>query len=441
MAGTQSQEGEQEAAPGAVPAAEARSLRADLRIIWVDGLAWALMVGMGELYIAAFAVALGLGETVSGLATTVPLLLGASVQLLTPRLLRIAGSQRRFVSICALLQAASFVPMIVCAVAGGMPAWALYGSATLYWAAGLSSNPPWSTWVAQLVPARIRIRYFARRHRMLHVFQVLGLFAGGWILQVFSAAEAPLLGFALVFGFATLSRVYSSVLLSRQGEIEPLPKAARRVGLREYVARFRHGADGRVLVYILSLQFAAYVSAPYFAPYMLETLKFGYLEYMALVASAVAAKFAATPLHGRFAERHGVKALLWLGAIGTLPTSAMWILSDDFRWLLFAQIWAGVAWSAWELATLLTFFEAIPHEERTSVLTCHNFANACAVAAGSLAGAALLQSLGGGATALMWLFGASSLLRVCTLALLRRVGPPPRAADVLENARSFKWSR
>ena len=97
-------------------------LRRDLRTIWVDGLAWSLMVGMGELYIAAFAVALGLGETVSGLVATVPLLLGATVQLLTPRLVVLVGSQRRFVSACALLQALSFVPMLVGAVLDGMPA-------------------------------------------------------------------------------------------------------------------------------------------------------------------------------------------------------------------------------------------------------------------------------------------------------------------------------
>ncbi len=416
------------------------ALRADLRTIWVDGLAWALMVGMGELYIAAFAVALGHGETVAGLVSTVPLLVGATVQLLTPTLVELVGSQRRFVAACALVQAASFLPMLACAILGDMPAWALYGSAAAYWAAGLSSHPPWSTWVATLVPARVRIRYFARRHRMLHVFQVLGLFAGGWILQVCAAAESPLLGFALLFGFATVARVYSSALLARQGEVEPMPRDARRVGFLEYLGRFRHGADGRVLVYILSLQFAAYVSAPYFAPYMLETLELGYLEYMALVASAVAAKFAATPLHGRFAERHGVRALMWLGALGTVPTSAMWILSDDFAWLLCAQVFGGFAWAAWELATLLTFFESIPHEERTSVLACHNFANACAVAGGSLVGAALLSAFGGGATGLMWLFGASSVLRLFTLPLLRRVGPPPSAAAFLENARSFKWS-
>lgn len=416
------------------------AMRRDLRTIWVDGLAWALMVGMGELYIAAFAVALGYGETVAGLVSTVPLLLGATVQLLTPTLVELVGSQRRFVSACAFVQATSFLPMLACAILGDMPAWALYGSAALYWAAGLSSHPPWSTWVATLVPPRVRIRYFARRHRMLHVFQVLGLFAGGWILQVFAAAESPLLGFTLVFGFASVARVYSSVLLARQGEVEPLPRDARRVRFLEYLGRFRHGSDGRVLVYILSLQFSAYVSAPYFAPYMLETLRLGYLEYMALVAAAVAAKFAATPLHGRFAERHGVQALLWLGAIGTVPTSAMWILSDDFAWLLCAQVFAGFAWAAWELATLLTFFESIPHEERTSVLSCHNFANACAVAGGSLAGAALLSAFGGGAQGLMWLFGASSVLRLLTLLLLRRVGPPPSAASVLENARSFKWS-
>ena len=59
-------------------------LRRDLRAIVGDGVAFSVMVGAGESYIPAFALAAGLGEITAGLVATLPMLVGAAFQLVTP---------------------------------------------------------------------------------------------------------------------------------------------------------------------------------------------------------------------------------------------------------------------------------------------------------------------------------------------------------------------
>ena len=68
------------------------------------------MVGIGETYFAAFALALGTGETFAGLVATLPMLAGAALQLATPWCLQRARSYKKWVILCASLQAAASAP-------------------------------------------------------------------------------------------------------------------------------------------------------------------------------------------------------------------------------------------------------------------------------------------------------------------------------------------
>jgi hypothetical protein len=54
-----------------------------------------------------------MGEVVAGLIACVPLLAGAILQLVSPYGVRTLGSYRRWVSACAAVQAASFIPLVV----------------------------------------------------------------------------------------------------------------------------------------------------------------------------------------------------------------------------------------------------------------------------------------------------------------------------------------
>ena len=124
---------------------------------------------------------------------------------------------------------------------------------------------------------------------------------------------------------------------------------------------------------------------------------------------------------GAAADRLGARRLLWLGGLGIVPISGLWVISNSFPYLFAVQILSGVSWAAYELAMLLLFFETIRPEERTSILTTFNFANALATAAGSLLGGGLLAFCGKTQSVYLLLFALSSMARLLTLIGLMRV--------------------
>ena len=92
--------------------------RRDLDCIFREGVSWSVMVGIGETYLAAFALAIGAPEAGAGLVSSLPLLAGGVLQLLTPFGVRRLGSRRRWVVWCAGVQAGTFLPLILFAVLG-----------------------------------------------------------------------------------------------------------------------------------------------------------------------------------------------------------------------------------------------------------------------------------------------------------------------------------
>jgi MFS family permease len=76
----------------------------------------------------------------------------------------------------------------------------------------------------------------------------------------------------------------------------------------------------------------------------------------------------------------------------------------------------------------LLFFETIPEEERTSVLTTFNLANAMAMVLGSVLGGSLLICLASRREAYQLLFTASFVGRLVSLIFLWRAHPAPLRA-------------
>ena len=72
------------------------------------------MVGLGETYFPAFALALGASAFEAGLLTTAPLLIGAVFQLIAPYAARRIGN-KRWVVASAVLQSLTFVPIALAA--------------------------------------------------------------------------------------------------------------------------------------------------------------------------------------------------------------------------------------------------------------------------------------------------------------------------------------
>lgn len=412
---------------GFLRSSRSSTIRRDLRAINSDGVAQSVMVGLGETWLPAFALALGMGEMVSGLMATVPMLAGSILQLVSPQGVRWCRSLRRWVVLCALVQALSFVPLVVAAFAGSMSVFSLFVVATVYWGAGLGTGAAWNAWVETLVPGRVRPRFFASRTRLAQLGVLAGLVGGGMLLEYGRAAQTELWAFGAIFVIAGLARLWSSKLLSTQSE--PAPKAA----LKSVViapTTLKPGVSQRKLItYLLGMQGAVFIAGPFFSAWMLNYLQMTYVEFTILIAASFAAKAVVLPRLGAVAGRWGAGRLLWLGALGIVPLPAMWLVSSNLLWLLFVQLLGGVAWAAHELAMLLLFFDSIPREDRTRVLTVYNFANAAAMCLGTAIGAIAFQFLGEEPETYLLLFAASSAARL--LPLVQLVGLPARVATTM----------
>lgn len=395
--------------------------RRDLRNIVADGGLWSGMVGVGEAYVPAFALALGLGDVVAGLVATVPMLAGALVQLATPWAVRRLGSYRRAVVACAALQAASFVPLVVLGLRG-RPSLFWMGVATVaYWAFGMATGPAWNAWITSLVPADVRARFFAHRSRIAQASLLAALLVGGLLLEVGREHGRELLAFAGLFVAAGLLRVLSARCLARQSEEPGLPALHASLDRGHAGPLFRHRGTRRLLAYLAVMMAFTNVAAPFFTPYMLGPLGLGYERYMLLTAAAFAARIAVLPIVGRLAERHGPRSALLWGGWAIVPLPMLWLVSDDFVYLTFVQLAAGCAWAAIELATVLVIFESVDESVRTRVLTFFNVLNASAITGGALLGAWLFSGMGAGPPAFAALFVASSAGRLASLVLLRGV--------------------
>lgn len=379
------------------------------------------MVGLGESYLPAFALALGHGEVFSGWMATAPMLAGALVQLATPWAVERVGSHRRFVVVCAAIQAAAFLPLCAAAFAGRLGAAAVFALATWYWAAGLAGGPAWNTWITTLVPTSIRSRYFAERSRWLQAAVMFALLGGGVALQIEQTQGRTMLAFAGMFLMAGAARARSAQLLAQHGEPSPMPAGYRRVHVGELLARLRLGRDGRLLAYLFALQIAAQIATPFFTPYLLAELDVPYGTYMALIATVYLGRVVALGWLGKVAHRHGALRVLWIGGIGLVPAVLPWILTDSLPALFAAQLATGAAWAAYELGLALAFWSHIPEHERTSVVTFFNLGNAASMAAGCLIGGTLLSQLGPDRAAYSHVFTVSMVARVLALGLLWRL--------------------
>lgn len=422
--------------------AQTSTLRSDLRHCTGDGVTHAFMVGLGETNFPLFALALGKNEQVAALVATVPQLVGALLQLCAPWGVRKLGSPRRWIMLCASIQGASFLPMVIAAAMGAMPTWCLFAVASLYWAVNLGAAPAWNTWVGALFPRRIRVRYFGWRSRVYQLSILGSLLLGGLILALGDPGKAErLLGFrtgvdiglmtafAAVFVLAGASRLWSVWFLNRQSEAPGLdPRSHRHVGGAEFLGRVRGATDGRLLGAMVLMTVAVQVAQPFFTPFMSRQLGFSDSGVLAMIAAGFAAKSLTAPFWSAYAQRHGARRLFLLGAAGIVPLSALWMISPSYGYLLALQALTGAMFGAFELGFFFLALETIRERERTSLMATYMLLNSFAATAGTLLGAGMLRTIGVGMDAYLWIFGASAALRLLVYPAIRSVRADVRHA-------------
>ncbi|MGE0759540.1 MAG: MFS transporter [Pirellulaceae bacterium] len=409
------------------------TLQRDLRASTGDGAFYSVMVGMGETYLAAFALSLHASEIATGLLVAVPMLAGAILQLSSPPLIRRIGSHRKWVVGCAISQAISLMMLPLAIVCGRWGILVLFAAAALYWATGQATGPAWNTWIEELVPRELRARFFARRSRICQICVLAGFVVGGLFLDWGQRQAIPLIAFTVVLVVAACCRLASAWCLALHSEAPEQHRGTEQVSVGQVLKELRSNEGAKLCLYLFAVQIAVQISGPYFSPFMLAQLHFSYVQFMMLVSLGFVGKVVGLPFWGKLAHRYGATVLMWIGGLSIVPVSGMWLALPLFEnpipFLAMVQVAGGIAWAAYELAFFLMFFETIPRKERVSVLTLYNVGNALATAVGASLGALGLAILGETAPSYLLLFGISSVCRLMAIAFLARV--PRMHVDVV----------
>lgn len=392
-------------------------LRADLRASAVDGACYSLMVGLGETCFGAFFIAAGIGNFWVGMLATWPLLLGSLFQLLTPWGIRRFGSYRNWSVLMAGSQGLSLLALAAACFFGQLQFPTLLLLLALHWGSSMAVGPAWNTWMEFVIPRSIRTRYLSRRMRICQVCLLLAVTGSGLLLR---SGDGLLLVFAGLFATGGLLRLVSAACLNRQTEQPGWLAAHERLKLMSGGSREVSAAVWQTVPFFVAIQFAVYVSGPYFAPFMLRDQGVDFRSYTFLIVLGYLGRVLMLRLAGEIARRWGPGRLLWLGSVGLVPLAGLWIFHESYLFLAISQVVGGAAWACYELATSLVFIERIPGHQRTRVLSLFGVGNGLAMVGGSLVGGWLISGFGNATSGFLAVFILSSVLRLAALLLFPR---------------------
>ncbi|MEC7521130.1 MAG: MFS transporter [Myxococcota bacterium] len=282
----------------------------------------------------------------------------------------------------------------------------------------------WSAWVGDLVPARIRGRFFGVRTAWLTGAGALGALGTGLLLD---GSDAPGPALAIVSAVAASTGVVSGVFLAMQ--VDPARGERNPGDLAAFGAVLRHPQARDFLLYQLAWGAAIAPAACFWALHVLDGLALGF-SFLALHGVIVAAaRIATAGLWGVFVQRHGARRALALCSMGIAAMPLLWAVSTPDAWwpLLLDAVVAGVLWGGHGIASLDWPLAVSPRDRRPFFLAAFAAAAGVGFALSALAATSVVETVG--AEALRTLFVVSALGRFsCGLWALRLYETAPRVA-------------
>ncbi len=358
-----------------------RATRKSLRYSHRDAAASAVMTGITDHYLHAFAIFLRATPNQIGLLASIPALIGALMQLLSAWLAHKEFPRHRFVAIGAVFQAFSLLMLPFLLLTD--PQWSvaiLIAMVVVYRAAGNLIAPVWQSLMRDLVPERRRGRFFARRNRTATAVAFIALVSGGLLLDIGGYFGLPAIGFVLLFVLAFIARMFSARFISLMHEPAKPPEPAIPADFSPNLS-FR-----RFVLLNAGMQGTVAIAGPYFSVYMLRELQFNYSDYMLVLAVSVLMQFITLNAWGGIADRFGnqkvLKATAWF--IPVLP--ALWLFSGSLWWLVLIQVLGGVVWAGFSLASGNYLYDLSGTKPLATMLAINAIVTAMAIFVGAMLG-------------------------------------------------------
>jgi MFS family permease len=271
----------------------------------------------------------------------------------------VAASRQVMLPLCALpfLSSQRAAQTLLCAVAAVSAVLAVLG------------NNAWTTWMGELVPRRIRGRYFGRRTALCTIAGASASAAAGLLLDWARPRGLAGPALAVLQLCACGGGVATTVLMLRQHDpARARDRAAPR--LASALAPFRDPTVRGLLRYAVTWNLGVGLSGSFFALHMLNNLRMGFVLVALHGATLAVARVLAAPLWGRLIDRLGARPVLIACAFGVSAVPLIWLFpTPAFLWpLALDAVMAGALWGGHNLAMFVLPLTATPSRGRPSYI-------------------------------------------------------------------------
>ena len=370
------------------PADTARSLRL-VTISWVFGSVYFTAIAGSP--VTLYADALGATPFTFGLLAAAPF--AASLLSMPAAVWSDYTGRRKGIFMVALyLQRLMWLPiaalpplLLYYKVIDGPTALGLFvGLVALMHCCGAIGGPSWMSWMADVIPRRVRGRYFARRRQFGILSALPAALLVGFLLDRFVTKDeaATVAGASVtypvdfhvllvcggVFAVAALFGVVDIALFhlvphdaKPQGDGEAFGPAMRRLG----GSLWQPLKDRRFLAFAAFVGMLTFSTAPvgtFITLMLVQKLRVDNMAVQTmLLVTPMAASLAVSGLWGRAVDRFGKKAVLALASAGIVPAALGWTLvathstpgSVGWGWVVVAYVASaggGIFWAGIEIA-------------------------------------------------------------------------------------------
>jgi MFS family permease len=290
---------------------------------------------------------------------------------------------------------------------------------------GALGSAAWLSWMAALVPRRLRGRYFGLRNSAANLTSLisvplLGLFVSRWwggAIQGYGL----ILGLGIVAGLVSLTFQNFMVDVNPQVQHQLTDTEASQPKFDLISVLRTQPSLIAFLIYLALWTFSVNLSAPFFNLYLLDSLHLDISQVTLYNSLSAGANLSLLMFWGRLADRVGNR-LLMLGVGGLVAiTPWLWLgtsasFNSIWLWFPLLHLLSGATWAAIELCTHNLQLNIAPVATQTSFLGWAAAMAGISGALGTIAGGFLADiDLTGGLLGLFAISGVSRLLSLSPL--------------------------
>jgi MFS family permease len=321
---------------------------------------WALYDGLTSGYLIAFALALGASNTVVGVIGALPYLAAMFSEIPGAQLLEYFPRLRIY-AVASTISRLSWLGVIaVPFIFIKAPLVAIIAFYFLSKFCDYIADPSWTVLVADVVPVKLRGEFISKRTRLINIFGMVALVAGGYYLDLFRAPS--LTGFLTMFAVGIVFGICTTLVTLRVRE--PLYQYHDHHKFKEFFQL--DGEFRKYVTFAFVFNFAFMLASPFFTAYILNNLGQPYIIYAISTALTNLTKILMFPHIGRLSDKFGDKPVLLLSVMGTALVPLVFLFTTPATlWLLWVgQILSGIVWAGYDVAIFNVFLNLTTPEKR-----------------------------------------------------------------------------